>query len=289
MRANVRRPRAAHRADADLRWSCSRSGSSASFAQARLRRIGHLRYLLELAAVIGHRRGRPDARRRSPAASTSRWRRSSPSRAIMPAAAHLRLAIRPASPAMLADPGGRPRLIGLLNGLGVVLLRVHPLIMTLAMATFLQGAADPHRRRQRGLRRPTRWSPGSATAGRSACRPAIVLWLVVSAAIAVRAARTPLGAWLFAIGANPLAAGSPACGVGRDAADASTPSAGFCAGLAGLLVLGMNRQGYVGIGEPYLLASIAAVVLGGTSILGGARHLCRHHRRRRSCWSRSPR
>ena len=31
----------------------------------------------------------------------------------------------------------------------------------------------------------------------------------------------------------------------------------------------MNGQGYVGIGDPYLLASIAAVVLGGTSILGG--------------------
>ena len=36
-----------------------------------------------------------------------------------------------------------------------------------------------------------------------------------------------------------------------------------------VLLLGMNRQGYVGIGEPYLLGSIAAVVLGGTSILGG--------------------
>ena len=44
---------------------------------------------------------------------------------------------------------------------------------------------------------------------------------------------------------------------------------GFFAGLAGVLLLGMNRQGYVGIGDPYLLGSIAAVVLGGTSILGG--------------------
>ena len=44
---------------------------------------------------------------------------------------------------------------------------------------------------------------------------------------------------------------------------------GLCAGLAGLLLLSMNGQGYVGIGDPYLLSSIAAVVLGGTSILGG--------------------
>ncbi len=44
---------------------------------------------------------------------------------------------------------------------------------------------------------------------------------------------------------------------------------GFSAGLAGLLLLGRNRQGYVGRGEPCLLGSIAAVVVGGTSILGG--------------------
>jgi ribose transport system permease protein len=44
---------------------------------------------------------------------------------------------------------------------------------------------------------------------------------------------------------------------------------GFCAGLAGLLLLSMNGQGYVGIGDPYLLSSIAAVVLGGAFIFGG--------------------
>jgi ribose transport system permease protein len=44
---------------------------------------------------------------------------------------------------------------------------------------------------------------------------------------------------------------------------------GLTAGCAGLLLLAMNGQGYVGIGDPYLLSSIAAVVLGGTSILGG--------------------
>ena len=45
--------------------------------------------------------------------------------------------------------------------------------------------------------------------------------------------------------------------------------AGLCAGLAGLVLLAMNGQGYTGIGDPYLLTSIAAVVLGGTPILGG--------------------
>ena len=62
----------------------------------------------------------------------------------------------------------------------------------------------------------------------------------------------------------------PAVGRADPPADARTyVISGFCAGLAGLLLLSMNGQGYVGIGDPYLLSSIAAVVLGGTSILGG--------------------
>ena len=50
---------------------------------------------------------------------------------------------------------------------------------------------------------------------------------------------------------------------------ASYVISGLCAGLAGLLLLSMNGQGDVGIGDPYLLSSIAAVVLGGAPILGG--------------------
>jgi ribose transport system permease protein len=79
---------------------------------------------------------------------------------------------------------------------------------------------------------------------------------------------TPLGARIFAIGANPLA--SKLSGVPVQATTTVVYAiSGFTAGIAGVLLLGMNGQGYVGIGDPYLLASIAAVVLGGTSILGG--------------------
>ena len=158
------------------------------------------------------------------------------------------------------------------------------MIMTLAMATFLQG-----------------------------------LLIIIAGGSAI-SAQNPLVAWLGNARPAGIPGGHPAlaCGLGgrplscctprrsapassrsaptrwrrglsgvrrqRDHDRASTRISGFTAGLAGLLVLGMNGQGYVGIGDPYLLASIAAVVLGGTSILGGARHLCRHHTRRASCW-----
>ncbi|TIT58524.1 MAG: ABC transporter permease, partial [Mesorhizobium sp.] len=94
------------------------------------------------------------------------------------------------------------------------------------------------------------------------------LWLGVSVIVLTAMHATSFGARLFAMGANPLAAALSGVPV------ASTTLAvygisGFTSGLAGVLVLGMNGQGYVGIGDPYLLASIAAENHGGTSILGG--------------------
>src|SRR5206468_11011655 len=79
---------------------------------------------------------------------------------------------------------------------------------------------------------------------------------------------TRSGSIIFAIGSIPVV--SRLSGVPlRRLTLATYVTSGFCAGLAGLLLLSMNGQGYVGIGEPYLLSSIAAVVVGGTSILGG--------------------
>ncbi|MGF6232578.1 ribose transport system permease protein [Inquilinus ginsengisoli] len=157
--------------------------------------------------------------------------------------------------------------IGFLNGLGIAALRVHPLIMTLAMATLLQGLL-------------VIVAGGSAITVRNpvvewlgSARPAgvpvgILLWLVVSAGVLVLLHRTAVGARIFAFGTSPLAARLSGVDIGRTTVLLYTLS-GLMAGIAGVLVLGMNRQGYVGIGDPYLLTSIAAVVLGGTSILGG--------------------
>ena len=157
--------------------------------------------------------------------------------------------------------------IGLVNGLGVAFLRVHPMIMTLAMATFLQGlliilAGGSAVSVQNPI---VSWLGNARPLGIPA---GVVLWVVVSAVVLTLMHATPFGARVFAIGANQRAA--ELSGVPIPATTISVYGlSGFTAGLAGVLVLGMNGQGYVGIGDPYLLASIAAVVLGGTSILGG--------------------
>jgi ribose transport system permease protein len=157
--------------------------------------------------------------------------------------------------------------IGFLNGLGAAVLRVPPIIMTLAMATFLQGMLVL----VAGGSAVTVKNPAVILLGQS--RPlgvpaGVVLWIVVSAIVLMLIHRMPIGARFLALGANPLAARLSGVSMTRNTLMLYSLS-GFFAGLAGILLLGMNRQGYVGIGDPYLLTSIAAVVLGGTSILGG--------------------
>src|ERR1700752_1833512 len=44
---------------------------------------------------------------------------------------------------------------------------------------------------------------------------------------------------------------------------------GAFAALTGALLLGWSGGGFVGVGDPYLFTTIAAVVIGGTSLLGG--------------------
>ena len=225
---------------------------------------GHLRYLLELAAVIGIVAAGQTLVILMGGIDLSVG-------AVITVTAILLPLISPAS-----DPTGLVGImlvlaiatgIGFLNGAGAAYLRVPPIIMTLAMATFLQGLLVI----VAGGSAVTVSNPAVILLGQA--RPlgvpaGIILWIVVSIAVLLIIHRTPLGARFLALGANPLAARLSGVSVARNTLLLYALS-GFFAGLAGILVLGMNRQGYVGIGDPYLLMSIAAVVLGGTSILGG--------------------
>ncbi|RWM24274.1 MAG: ABC transporter permease [Mesorhizobium sp.] len=237
---------------------------AASFTSRGFGSYGHLRYLVELAAVIGL------------VAAGQTFVVIAGGIDLSVAAIVTVSAVSLPLLSWQADPTGLTAVlavlaltttIGLVNGLGVALLRVHPMIMTLAMATFLQGlliiiAGGSAVTAENPL---VRWLGNARPAGIPA---GVLLWVAVSVIVLAAMHATSFGARLFAMGANPLAATLSGVPV------ASTTLAvygisGFTSGLAGVLVLGMNGQGYVGIGDPYLLASIAAVVLGGTSILGG--------------------
>ncbi|MFT3974056.1 MAG: ABC transporter permease [Amaricoccus sp.] len=225
---------------------------------------GHLRYLLELAAVIGIAAAGQTLVILMGGIDLSVG-------AVITVTAILVPLISPAwDPTGLVGVGAALAIavgIGLLNSAGATYLRVPPIIMTLAMATFLQGLLVI----VAGGSAVTVQNPAVILLGQA--RPfgvpaGVLLWVVVSSVVLLLIHRMPIGARFLAIGANPLASRLSGVSLIRNTLVLYALS-GFFAGLAGVLLLGMNRQGYVGIGDPYLLTSIAAVVLGGTSILGG--------------------
>jgi ribose transport system permease protein len=226
--------------------------------------FGHLRYLLELAAVIGIVAAGQTLVILMGGIDLSAGAVMTVSAILLPV---LSPVFDPTGISGIVLILGIATLIGFGNGAGAAYLGVPPIIMTLAMATFLQGLL-------------VIVAGGSAVSVTNTAviwlgqaRPlgipaGVILWAIVSVFVLLLIHRLPIGARFLALGANPLAARLSGVSVTKHTLMLYALS-GLFSGLAGILILGMNRQGYVGIGEPYVLTSIAAVVLGGTSILGG--------------------
>jgi ribose transport system permease protein len=97
--------------------------------------------------------------------------------------------------------------------------------------------------------------------------PVVVVWAVVALVVGVVLARSLPGRRLYATGANPRAAGLALVRTGR------TKIAGFAisaiaAALVGILLAGFAGSGDATIGDPYLFQSLAAVIVGGTALIG---------------------
>ena len=94
------------------------------------------------------------------------------------------------------------------------------------------------------------------------------VWISIGAATVFLLRRTVFGRAVYAIGNREMAAYLSGIRTQRVVLAAFAMS-GALAAFAGALLAGYSTKAYQGMGEPYLLPSIAAVVLGGTSILGG--------------------
>ena len=81
-------------------------------------------------------------------------------------------------------------------------------------------------------------------------------------------ARTVYGRRLYALGSNPRAARLALVHPIRTWTITFALSAGFAA-WAGILLLGFSGSAYAAVGAPYPFQSIAAVVIGGTVLVGG--------------------
>ena len=83
--------------------------------------------------------------------------------------------------------------------------------------------------------------------------------------------KTAFGRQLYAVGTSATVAEFSGVPILRTTVLAYMLS-GFTAALAGMLLTGYTAQAYLGMGDPYLFTSIAAVAIGGASILGGSGH-----------------
>jgi ribose transport system permease protein len=90
----------------------------------------------------------------------------------------------------------------------------------------------------------------------------------VATALVILLARTPFGRQLYALGSNPTAAPLALINVHATWTIAYALSALFAA-TAGILLLGFTGSAYGDVGQPYLFQTVAAVVIGGTTLVGG--------------------
>lgn len=160
-------------------------------------------------------------------------------------------------------------IVGAVNGIGVGLVRVHPLIMTLGTGLIATGCLQVYQRLfiNAGSEIPEFlvWLGTGRTAGMP---NGLFLFIPFALFVLWLMRFTGFGRLLFALGSNERAA--KLSGVrGWQVHLALYILSGFIAALAGLLYLGMIRQTSLSLANPLLLPSVAAAVIGGTSIFGG--------------------
>lgn len=98
--------------------------------------------------------------------------------------------------------------------------------------------------------------------------PIVVIWIVLAAIVVTIMSKTSFGRSFYAVGGNRLAASRILISEYRIWLIAYAASGGMSA-FTGMALLGFSGGGFVGVGDPYLFTTIAAVVIGGTSLMGG--------------------
>ena len=161
-------------------------------------------------------------------------------------------------------------LVGIVTGVGVGVFKVHPLIMTLGMSLVVLGLVAVYQLAMvlAGVVIPDQilWLGAGTTF--DFLPNSLFVFVPLALLIVVGLRRTGYGRLLFAIGDNAIAARLAGVRVWQVIVVLYTISA-VLAAVAGLLVAGLSKTASPGLVEQAVLPSVAAAVIGGTSILGG--------------------
>ncbi|MGR4841468.1 ABC transporter permease [Rhizobium laguerreae] len=159
--------------------------------------------------------------------------------------------------------------IGLVNGLAVAYLRIPSMIITLATNAVAQGLMVVY---TGGFSPQDSASPAMRFLATGYTIPGlpngVLVWLCVGLAAVFMLTRTTFGRSVYAIGNRERAAYMSGIDTRRITLLAFVISGGLSA-LGGVLLAGYASKASQSMGDAYLLPSIAAVVLGGTHVLGG--------------------
>jgi len=161
--------------------------------------------------------------------------------------------------------------VGALNGLLSAVFRVHPLIITLGVGFMVGGLLLAWTQGKPEGSVPefiTDAAAAASTMGPIPLPPVVAVWAAVAVLTIVMARRTGFGRRVYAYGSSPRAAEYALVRPRRIWVGVFAFS-GFTAFVAGVMLAGFTGYGDLSVGEPYLFNTVAAVVLGGTSLLGG--------------------
>jgi len=158
--------------------------------------------------------------------------------------------------------------IGLVNGIGIAVFRVNALIMTLGVSTITLGLLTVQAQKQftslvpefvvtLGSQRFLTYIPYD-----------LLVWAPIAALIILGLRYSGIGRMIYAVGDNPVASRLGGVRVWQVLLFVYA-MCGLLSAAAGILLVGFNNAADLGIGAPFLLPSVAAVVIGGTSIFGG--------------------
>lgn len=160
-------------------------------------------------------------------------------------------------------------LMGLVNGIGVAFARVHPLIMTLGTGLIGTGCLQVYQRTVIGTGSEIPEFLAWLGTGRTFGFPnALALFIPFAILILWGQRRTGFGRLLYALGSNERAAKLSGVRAWQVYMALYVLSA-LIAGITGLLYVGLIKAPSLSLANPLMLPSVAAAVVGGTSIFGG--------------------
>lgn len=161
-------------------------------------------------------------------------------------------------------------LVGLANGVGIAVMRVQPLVMTLGTGLMAGGFMIVYS--QLMLASQPRIPPFIQTLGATKLGGIVpydlFVWVPIAALTIFSLRRSGFGRVIYAVGDNRVACELAGVRV-WPVLVAAYALCGVLAAIAGIILVGGTNASNLSLADSYLLPSVAAVIIGGTSIFGG--------------------